>query len=140
MAWAMAPAVLRTGYWPPFAGFFVFEVAALAAATAMSVFIITEIQKTTPTRMLGKVMAILTTGAQIAAPVGQIAYGFAFEAFASNVWIPLLFAAGMMALVALAARPLFNGRLEADARCRPPGLGPPASHTPVPPDSRAGGI
>jgi hypothetical protein len=108
MAVAMLPAVLGLGYWPPFAGFFTFETAAVVTATAVSVFIITEIQKTTPTRMLGKVMAILMAGAQIAAPIGQIAYGFAFEWFSQNVWVPVLFAAAMAALIAAAARRILN--------------------------------
>ncbi|MDR1430823.1 MAG: MFS transporter [Propionibacteriaceae bacterium] len=105
MAAAMLPAVLQTGYWLPFAGFFSFDFAAVAAATAISVYIITQIQQSTPDQMLGKVMAILMAGSQLAAPIGQIIYGFAFEAFSANVWVPLLFAAAMAALIALAAKP-----------------------------------
>ncbi|MDR1441753.1 MAG: MFS transporter [Bifidobacteriaceae bacterium] len=104
MAAAMLPAVRSLGYWPPFAGFFAFEMAAVAACTAVSIFAITQIQKTTPKEMTGKVMALLLAGSQIAAPIGQIAYGFAFEGFSSETWVPFAFAAGMAALIAAAER------------------------------------
>jgi MFS family permease len=108
MAAAMLPSVLALGYWPPFAGFFAFEIAAVITATALSVFAITEIQKSTPKDMIGKVMAILLAGSQIAAPIGQIAYGFAFEASGGNARIPFIVAACMAGLIAAAAKPVLN--------------------------------
>jgi MFS family permease len=108
MAAAMLPAVLGLGYWPPFVGFLVFEVAAVAACTAVSVFAVTEIQKTTPEDMIGKVMALLLAGSQIAAPIGQIAYGFAFEGFSAATWAPFGFAACAAALIAVGAKPILN--------------------------------
>jgi predicted lipid-binding transport protein (Tim44 family) len=103
MALAMTPAVLSWGYWPAFALFFASEMAAIVVVTAMSVFAITEIQKTTPNDLLGKVMGILLAGSQIAAPLGQMLYGLAFEAFTGAVWIPLLLVTAFAALIAAAA-------------------------------------
>jgi MFS family permease len=110
MAATMLPAVLSLGYWPGFAGFFAFETTAVVICTAVSVFAITEIQKITPAEMTGKVMAILLAGSQIAAPIGQIAYGFAFERFSADVWAPIACAAGLAALIAVAARPTLRPR------------------------------
>jgi MFS family permease len=130
MAVAMAPPVLGLGYWPPFILFFAFEVAAIAVSTAMSVYVITEIQRTTPNALLGKVMGLLMACSQLAAPLGQALFGVAFERFAGAVWVPVLFAAAATAGIAVAAKPLLKngtgftgGRPLPDAVPRPDATG-----------------
>ncbi|MDR1634262.1 MAG: MFS transporter [Bifidobacteriaceae bacterium] len=108
MALAVTPAVLSLGYWPAFVLFFGFEMAAIIVATAMSVFAITEIQKAIPNDLLGKVMGVLLAGSQIAAPIGQMLYGLAFETFSGAVWIPLLLVTAFAALIGAAARTIFR--------------------------------
>ncbi|MDR1189601.1 MAG: MFS transporter [Bifidobacteriaceae bacterium] len=110
MALAMTPAVLHLGYWPPFGLFFAFEIAALVVCTAMSVYVITQIQKATPDAMLGKVMGLLMACAQVAAPLGQALYGLAFETFSAAVWVPVLFASAAAAGIAVMAKPLLRNQ------------------------------
>jgi hypothetical protein len=108
MVLATTPAVLSLGYWPAFLVFLGFEMGAVIVSTAMSVFVITEIQKITPNDLLGKVMGILIACAQIAAPLGQMLYGLAFETFSASVWIPMILATAFAALIAVTTRTLLS--------------------------------
>jgi MFS family permease len=101
---SLTPAVLGTGFWPPFAAFTLCIMLMSAATTILSIFVIVKVQTKTPSENLGKVMAIIQASAQCAAPVGQIAYGFAFERFDSAVYIPLLFAGLLTSGIALIGR------------------------------------
>jgi MFS family permease len=104
MAAALFPVLLAMGYWPSFFLFFFFCLIVLAAVTMLSVFVITEVQKRTPPEMLGKIMAILITASQIAAPLGQLLYGIFFQAFSTTTYTPVLIAAFLTFITAYAGK------------------------------------
>jgi MFS family permease len=101
---SLTPAVFGTGFWPPFAAFTLCIMLMSAATTILSIFVIVKVQTKTPSENLGKVMAIIQAAAQCAAPVGQIAYGLAFERFDNAVYVPLLFAGLLTSGIALMGR------------------------------------
>jgi MFS family permease len=104
LAASLLPSVLGLGYYPPFALFFLFALPVLMILTALSLYVITRVQKKTPNELLGKVMAIITAAAQCAAPVGQIACGFLFEAFRKAEYIPTFILSALTLLIAVWAR------------------------------------
>jgi MFS family permease len=85
---SLLPRTLGLGYYPAFIAFFLFVLPVLMAITMISIYFISNLQKKTPDALLGKVMAIIMSVSQCAAPVGQIAYGFLFEKFSAAVYIP----------------------------------------------------
>jgi hypothetical protein len=58
--------------------------------------------------MLGKIMAIILTVSQIAAPLGQLLYGIFFQAFSKAVYVPVLITAGLTFITALAAKKILR--------------------------------
>ncbi|MDR1264303.1 MAG: MFS transporter [Propionibacteriaceae bacterium] len=103
-ALCLTPTALRSGLWPPYAGFVACVMAMVAATTILSIFVIVRIQTKTPGDHLGKVMAIIQAAAQCAAPVGQLLYGIAFQGFTDAPYLPLLIAGGFTALIAVFAK------------------------------------
>ncbi len=78
-----------------------------AICTILSIYIISLVQKETPNEMLGKVMAICMAVAQCAAPLGQLVYGFMFQAFRSAVYLPILTVSGAMLILTFVIKKLF---------------------------------
>lgn len=60
------------------------------ACCVFSIFALSAIQARTPQHMLGKIMACTSTISLCAQPLGQLVYGFLFDAFASRVSLVLL--------------------------------------------------
>jgi len=113
-ALAVTPPVLGLGYWPSFALYIGGMTVMAALTTVLSIYAIVLIQKRTPREHLGKVMAIIQAVAQCVAPLGQVAFGFAFEKSASRVSLPLLAACALMlGLTALTAR-MFRSHSETE--------------------------
>jgi MFS family permease len=104
LALSLVPRALGLGFWPSFSAFTLCIMLISAAMTILSIFLIARIQAKTPTKNLGKVMAIIQTVAQCAAPVGQILYGISFEQFADAVYIPLLFGGLLTVGIALMSK------------------------------------
>lgn len=106
---SVLPFFLGFGFYPSFILFMLGAVSIAIAATVLSIFIITKVQKVTPNENLGKVMAIIMAVAQCAAPLGQIIYGVLFESFKATLFIPMI-AVGLIMLVitALSHRMLRN--------------------------------
>jgi nitrate/nitrite transporter NarK len=57
----------------------------------------------------------LVASAQVAAPLGQMLYGLAFEAFKASLWVPLILATAFAALIAATARTLLAPANQATA-------------------------
>lgn len=55
-----------------------------------SIFALSAIQERTPPHMLGKIMAYTSTLSLCAQPLGQLIYGFLFDALAGEVYLVLL--------------------------------------------------
>jgi MFS family permease len=109
MALSVFPLVLGLGFWPPVIIFMLGGIPITMAATIISIFVITKVQKRTPNENLGKVMAIAMAVSQCVAPVGQLLYGILFERFSAAVYIPILFmSAAMFVLVFVTRRILRN--------------------------------
>jgi hypothetical protein len=108
MASALFPGLRTPGYWLSFALFFVCGFIGVAAITMLSVFAITEVQKRTPAKMLGKTMAIILAVSQITSPLGQLLYGFAFRVFSTSAYIPVLMCAGLTLITAFVGKKSFH--------------------------------
>ena len=98
MAASLMPLFLGLGYYPSFILFMLGAIPIAASMTVISIYIITKVQKITPDKNLGKVMAIITAVSQCAAPLGQILYGVIFEKWSTQVFIPT-FLVGIMTLL-----------------------------------------
>lgn len=59
-------------------------------ACIFSIFAVSAIELKTPTHLLGKVMAFITTISICAEPLGRAVYGVLFDAFHNNVYVLLL--------------------------------------------------
>lgn len=104
MALALLPSVLGLGFYPAYLLFVGASIPVSVAITTISIFVVTRIQKRTPNEVLGKVMSIVLAASQCAAPIGQVMYGFAFQAFRTQAFIPTLFLSATVFLMALAAK------------------------------------
>lgn len=62
-----------------------------ASVNIFSIFAVSLIQQRTPDRLLGKVMACVSTVTMCAQPIGQIVYGFLFDGLKDRVSLILLF-------------------------------------------------
>ncbi|MGG5371653.1 MFS transporter [Enterococcus sp. AZ196] len=87
IALSCSPLILNYGTLQPFSLFLISGVPLSACLSIVSIFAISKVQKITPSKNLGKVMAIILATAQCAAPMGQILYGFGFEVFQDSVYI-----------------------------------------------------
>lgn len=75
--------------------------------TIISIFMTAKVQKVTPNENLGKVMAIVMAVAQCAAPLGQLVFGFLFEAFSAAIYIPtVLMSIAMLVIAGVSKRTL----------------------------------
>jgi len=99
LAASVVPFILGLGYYPAFILFMLGAIPIAMAATIISIFIITKVQKVTPNENLGKVMAIIMAAAQCAAPLGQIIYGVIFESFSAVLYLPIIVAGMIMLLI-----------------------------------------
>lgn len=104
VAVSLLQSVLKLGYYPSFILFFLFALPVLMILTSISIYVITHVQRETPNELLGKVMAIIMAVAQCTAPIGQIVYGFLFEAFNLTVYIPTMILSMITLLIAVSAK------------------------------------
>lgn len=107
MALGMTPFILSFGFVPAFTLYMGFSIPVLMCTQMISIFALTIIQKETPNHLLGKVMAIVMAAAQIAAPLGQLAYGKLFEVFKDNAYIPIAIACICCLLFTFVAKKMF---------------------------------
>ncbi len=114
MAIALLPAFLNLGYYPAFLLFIACAIPIAMIMTMLSIFVIAKVQKVTPNENLGKVMAIIMAVAQCAAPLGQLIYGFLFEAFSASVFIPTLVLAVLMLGFSVFTRQITRNEKEPD--------------------------
>lgn len=108
-ALALAPWVLRLGYWPSFLLFFAGAVPIVVTLTLVALSVLTSIQRETPNMLLGKVMALIHASAQCTAPFGQLLYGAVFQAFSTRVYLPAIGVCLFTLLLALAAKWMLRG-------------------------------
>jgi MFS family permease len=117
LAISLLPIVLKLGYYPSFILFFIFAIPILMVLTSISLFVITHVQRETPNELLGKVMATIMAAAQCAAPIGQILYGFLFEAFSGVLYIPTITLSVITLLIALATKVILKKEGNTNGTC-----------------------
>ncbi|MGE6630604.1 MFS transporter [Bacillus sp. NPDC077027] len=88
--------MLQLGTYPAFLLFLTGCIPIAMLLTMISIFVVSHVQKKTPNEQLGKVMAILTMVSQCAAPLGQLMYGFLFEAFSAQIYVTVLIVSALM--------------------------------------------
>lgn len=101
IAISITPFLLGFGYYPAFLLLMLGAIPIMTAATILSIYIITKVQRVTPNENLGKVMAIIMAVAQCVAPLGQIIYGVVFEAFSATLYLPILAVSLIMFVIAV---------------------------------------
>lgn len=72
---------------------------------------ITFIQKETPIKIMGKVMALVTSVGTALSPVGQVLYGFLFQNFKDNVYLIYILAFSLALGLSFFCNKLVTGRL-----------------------------
>lgn len=88
---------------------FTFSIMLLQAVfTLFSIFVISNIQATTPVQLVGKVMSYVTTLSLCAQPLSQAVYGFLFDIFSNSVYILFVFTGLVMLLVSYFSKKSFE--------------------------------
>jgi predicted MFS family arabinose efflux permease len=98
-------------------GFFlvlVMEIIIGMMASAISIYLITLVQRITPRENLGKVMATIVAVAQCAVPLGQLLMGLIFRNSAASVFIPVLLISVLVLLISGVCYWLFKETKESD--------------------------
>lgn len=108
MAFAVTNTMLGLGYFPSFTLFFLFAMLIMVLTTAISIYVITQVQRQTPNELLGKIMAIIMAVSQCALPLGQLAYGLILEQFSKQMFIPVLISGVATVCVSIAAKKMLN--------------------------------
>lgn len=111
MAIAVLPPLLQLSFYPSYVIFIGCAIAIAMMMTVISIYVMTLVQKETPNEKMGKVMAMMMAVSQCMAPLGQIGYGFLFEDFRSQIYIPILMICVVVLLLAFLTNRLW--RLEA---------------------------
>ncbi|MGM0168330.1 hypothetical protein IGI39_004085 [Enterococcus sp. AZ135] len=82
--------------------------------SAISIYLITLVQRITPKENLGKVMATIIAVAQCAVPLGQLLMGLIFRNTTVSVFVPLLLISGLVLLISGACFMMFRETKESD--------------------------
>lgn len=90
--------LLGMGKLPPFLLFILTAVPLSACLSIVSIFVISKVQRITPSKHLGKIMAIITAVVQCVSPIGQILYGAGLQFFKNDVYtlIAIVFVATLL--------------------------------------------
>ena len=108
VALSVTPFILNLGYYPPFILFILSSLLIAMIMTIVSIYVITVVQKKTPNENLGKVMAIITAVSQCMAPIGQVVYGFMFEGFSAEIYLPIFAISFIMIIIAVVTKKILS--------------------------------
>ncbi|AVR32209.1 MFS transporter [Bacillus cereus] len=108
VALSVTPFTLNLGYYPPFILFILSSLLIAMIMTIVSIYVITVVQKKTPNENLGKVMAIITVVSQCMAPIGQVVYGFMFEGFSAEIYLPIFAISFIMIIIAILTKKILR--------------------------------
>lgn len=95
----------------PLASFAVILISMIAMMVCSSIFNVlaqTILQKLSPNNMLGKIMAVTTTVAMCAMPIGQALYGVLFDWAGSRSFLVVWLAGGLCVLLSLAMQKILR--------------------------------
>ncbi|SET18886.1 MFS-type transporter involved in bile tolerance, Atg22 family [Enterococcus malodoratus] len=82
--------------------------------SAISIYLISLVQRITPKENLGKVMATIIAVAQCAVPLGQLLMGLLFRNTTTTVFMPLLFISLLVLIISGVCFMMFKGTKESD--------------------------
>lgn len=82
--------------------------------SAVSIYLITLVQRITPKENLGKVMATIVAVAQCAVPLGQLLMGLMFKNTTTSVFVPLLLISVLVLAISGACFTMFRETKETD--------------------------
>lgn len=82
--------------------------------SAISIYLISTIQRITPKENLGKIMATIVAVAQCAVPLGQVMMGILFKNTASSVLVPMTFIAIFVLLISVLCFQMFKETKDTD--------------------------
>ncbi|TKI89329.1 MFS transporter, partial [Bacillus cereus] len=108
VALSVTPFTLNLGYYPPFILFILSSFLIAMIMTIVSIYVITVVQKKTPNENLGKVMAFITAVSQCMAPIGQVVYGFMFEGFSTEIYLPIFSISFIMIIIAVVTKKILR--------------------------------
>lgn len=77
-------------------------------STLFSVQMLTLVQAETPSRLIGKVIALIFTLSTCAQPLGNALYGILFDLFSGREYLVILFSGIASLLIAFRAQILFK--------------------------------
>ena len=100
-------------------GFIVFAATGVPIGLLMSgvsIYLIAIVQRITPTKNIGKVMATIVAVAQCAVPIGQLVMGQLFKQTTTNVFVPMLFISCVVLAISYLCYALFKGTKESDVQ------------------------
>jgi len=103
-----------TSIWVGFMVVLVMEIIIGMMLSAISIYLITIVQRITPKENLGKVMATIIAVAQCAVPLGQLLMGLIFRNTTDSVFVPLLLISGLVLLISGACFMMFRETKESD--------------------------
>lgn len=90
-------------------GIFTFLIMLMQALfTLFSIFIVSNIQASTPVQLVGKVMSYVTTLSLCAQPLSQAVYGVLFDIFANSVYMLFIVTGLIMLLVSYFSKNMFK--------------------------------
>lgn len=78
------------------------------ATTIFSIFAVSLVQQKTPPHLTGKIMAYTATLTMCVQPLGQIAYGFLFDVFSSEIYLVLIPTGVIVILIGLLSTRFFR--------------------------------
>jgi len=78
------------------------------AVSIFSIFAVSVIQQRTPNYLIGKVMAYTSAISMCAQPIGQMVYGFLFDAFSGTVYFVLIPTGVIVCVIGLSAKHFFH--------------------------------
>ncbi|WP_291291926.1 hypothetical protein [Enterococcus sp.] len=82
--------------------------------SAISIYLITLVQRITLKENLGKVMATIIAVSQCAVPLGQLLMGVIFKSTTTSAFVPLLLTSGFVLLISGVCFVLFKETKESD--------------------------
>jgi MFS family permease len=112
IAIAVMPFMLNIGFNLSFILFISGMIPIAMILTILGITLISKIQKRTPVESLGKITAIVMMMAQCTSPLGQLIYGFIFEAYKISVYVSIFFISAALFVVAIITQRILKNETE----------------------------
>lgn len=112
VVFSLSPYIMQTGFYLPYTLFLTGIILIAMLLMILCIYVLSAIQKNTPTEMLGKVMATITAVSQCVAPVGQFLYGVLFSLTSIAIIIPAIVLFILIVVQGFISKKLFKNEEE----------------------------